>query len=87
MTPCSKPAIAQRIFDSIGQDLKLPGETEVPFKQLGIVDEINGINVHQTKRCMRMLLLHQRGVLKYACPHIRRTDLFDLVQSHVRTNE
>ena len=34
---------------------------------------------------MRMLLSHQRGVLKHACPHMRRTDLFNLVQSHVRT--
>jgi hypothetical protein len=45
---CTNEALAKRIYDIIGQHLKLDYETAVPFKYLGLVNDYNGVDVRQT---------------------------------------
>jgi hypothetical protein len=43
------PALAAKVFDQIGAALQLPGEDKPPFKNLGVVDSFNGVDVLQTR--------------------------------------
>lgn len=43
------PAIATKVFLRIGELLKLPGESYVPFLEEGIVEKFNGVDVQQTR--------------------------------------
>lgn len=40
-------ASTKEIFDLIGKALKLPSEDKIPFKYLCLVEDFNGIDIHQ----------------------------------------
>eukprot|EP00980_Cylindrotheca_fusiformis_P025376 scaffold13535_cov117-Cylindrotheca_fusiformis.AAC.2 len=44
---CPFEAIAVNVYDRIGKALQLPGESEPPFKYLGLITDFNGVDVHQ----------------------------------------
>ena len=39
--------IAKKVYDSIGVELRLPGESTIPFKYLGMVGDFNGVDIGQ----------------------------------------
>jgi hypothetical protein len=41
--------VAHQIYDVIGRRLQLPNETKVPFEELGLTTDFNGVNVLQTR--------------------------------------
>jgi hypothetical protein len=47
---CTDEPTAIAIFDIIGNKLRLPNETVVPFKYLGLADDYNGIKITQTRQ-------------------------------------
>ena len=62
---------ATAIFDIIGSQLKLPGETEIPFKYLGLCSDFNGVDVQQTRTHHVSLnvsnYILRRVLQKYSC--------------------
>lgn len=46
---CKDQTIATAIFDIIGAKLKLPNEPIIPFKNLGLATDYNGVDLHQTQ--------------------------------------
>jgi hypothetical protein len=44
---CRLEATARAVFDVIGRQLQLPGESAPPFVYLGLVTDFNGVDVHQ----------------------------------------
>lgn len=48
------PAIAAYIYERIGQKLQLPGETEPPFVDEGLVESFNGVDILQTQDYIKL---------------------------------
>ena len=48
------PEIARYIYERIGQKLQLPGETEPPFVDEGLVDSFNGVDILQTRDYIKL---------------------------------
>ena len=48
------PEIARRIYARIGKKLQLPGETEPPFVDEGLVDSFNGVDILQTRDYIKL---------------------------------
>ena len=44
---CPAEHIATTIYDAIGKRLQLPSEDKPPFSYLGLLDDYNGVDVHQ----------------------------------------
>ena len=44
---CDKEDTAKEIYQLIGASLRLPKEDKDPFAYLGLVEDYNGIDVHQ----------------------------------------
>jgi hypothetical protein len=44
---CTEQSISDKIYDIIGEKMKLPGEDKVPFEKMGLLDDFNGIDVQQ----------------------------------------
>ena len=45
---CTNQALADKIYDAIGQKLQLPNEDKPPFAKMGLINDFNGIDVLQT---------------------------------------
>jgi hypothetical protein len=52
------PEIACYIYAQIGQKLQLPGETDPPFVDEGLVDSFNGVDILQTRDYIKFLVRH-----------------------------
>ena len=51
---CTNQALADKIYDTIGQKLQLPNEDKPPFAKMGLINNFNGIDVLQTDRCIKI---------------------------------
>ena len=56
---CTNQALADKIYDTIGQKLQLQNEDKPPFAKMGLINNLNGIDVLHT----------QIGILKSPVRH------------------
>ena len=51
---CTNKALADKIYNAIGQMLQLPNEDEPPFAKMGLINNFNGIDVLQADRYIKI---------------------------------
>ena len=51
---CKDESTAKIIYESIGTQLKLPNETDIPFSYLSLINDFNGIDIEQSNTHVRI---------------------------------
>ena len=67
--------IAKDVCNRIGRALQLPSEKEPPFSCLGLLDDFNGLDVHQHNNSIEISCQRHRSIPSFVAPSCENKNL------------